>query len=231
MIAKFKSIHERALKRKGGEAALAKLLSKPKKSAALKRIPDDRWLAEITRRVFQAGFNWKVVDAMWPGFETVFHGFDPQRCRKQSIADVERLLKDTRIVRHGAKIRSVQRNAEFISRLAEEHGSAGAFFAASPATEFIVLLDTLKRRGDRLGFQTSQYVMRGMGVDGFIVSKDVLAALIGAGVLTSAPTSKAAWRAVQNAFNRWCDESGLPLMAVSKVLSCSVGENYSSLPR
>jgi len=64
-----------------------------------------------------------------------------------------------------------------------------------------------------------------MGVDGFILSKDVLTALIGADVVTSAPTSKTAWRSVQNAFNQWCDESGLPLMAVSKILSCSVGEN------
>jgi 3-methyladenine DNA glycosylase Tag len=225
MITKFKVIHDRAAKRKGGEAALAKLLSKPKKSAALKRIRDDRWLAEMTRRVFQAGFNWKVVDAMWPGFETVFHGFDPNRCRKQSINEVERLLKDTRIVRHAAKIRSVQLNADFVTRLAQEHGSAGGFFAASPPTDFIALLDTMKRRGDRLGFQTSQYVLRGMGVDGFILSKDVLTALIGAGVITSAPTSKTAWRSVQNAFNQWCDESGLPLMAVSRTLSCSVGEN------
>ena len=45
-------------------------------AGTLAAIPDDRWLSCLAKCVFQAGFNWKVVDSMWPGFETVFDGFD-----------------------------------------------------------------------------------------------------------------------------------------------------------
>ena len=225
----FKTIKDRAAKRKGGEAALKKLLPTPKKPGALRRIPDDRWLAEMTRRVFQAGFNWKVVDAMWPGFEAVFHRFDPVRCRKISIAEMERLVVDKRIVRNSTKIRSVLRNAQFVCDLKAEFGSAGAYFASSKPEQFVALLDTLKARADRLGAQTAQYFLRGMGVDGFILSKDVIAALIEAGVIASAPTSKKAFAAIQDAFNRWHDESGWPLMAISRTLSYSIGDNRAGI--
>jgi len=221
----FKAIKSRAIQRKGGESALKALLTKPKSAAALRKIPDDRWLAEMTRRVFQAGFNWKVVDAMWPGFEAAFHGFDPERCRKLSMTHVEKLAADKRIVRNAPKIRSVIHNANFIRDLAREHGGAGKFFAASPPEQFVGLLQLLKQRADRLGLQTAQYFLRGMGVDGFILSPDVIAALIEAGVVTSAPSSKKAFVAVQSAFDSWREESGWSLTEISKTLSFSIGEN------
>lgn len=127
----FKTIHARAAKRHGGEKALEALLGKPKSVAALKKIPDDRWLAAMTKAVFQAGFVWKVIEAKWPGFEVAFNGFDPHRVAFYSGEDMGRLASDTRIVRNGAKIRATVENARFVVELAKEHGSAGAFFAAS----------------------------------------------------------------------------------------------------
>ena len=77
----YRAIFDRAAKRHGGAAALAAKLaeSQPKSPAELAAIPDDRWLAEITRCVFQAGFNWSVIENKWDGFETAFDGFDVSR--------------------------------------------------------------------------------------------------------------------------------------------------------
>jgi hypothetical protein len=65
----FKTIRARAAKRKGGEAALATLLPKVTEQKTLASLADDRVLAEMTKRIFSAGFAWSVIEAKWPGFE------------------------------------------------------------------------------------------------------------------------------------------------------------------
>ncbi len=72
----FDEIFEISAKRHGGMDELNSKLGAPKSTDELVAIPDDRWLSQMTRCIFQAGFNWKVVENMWPGFEEVFHGFD-----------------------------------------------------------------------------------------------------------------------------------------------------------
>ena len=70
----FDEIFAIAAKRKGGAAELEKLLAKPLSAKKLATIPDDRWLSCMTKCIFQSGFNWKVVDNMWPGFEAPLRG-------------------------------------------------------------------------------------------------------------------------------------------------------------
>jgi len=217
----FDTIYKRACKRHGGEADIKTHLSKPKSKAALKKISDDRWLAAMTKSVFQAGFVWKIIEAKWPDFEEVFEGFDPHRIAFYSDDDLGRLVSDARIVRNGAKIKATLENARFVTELAKEHGSVGAFFAASKPTEFIALLDVLKKRGSRLSGASAQYFLRFSGVDSWIMSPSVVAALVGSGVIDKAPTSKKALVAVQGAFNEWCADSGKSLTEISRILALS----------
>ena len=44
--------------------------------------------------------------------------------------------------------------------------------------------------------------------------------------LAGEPADRGALREVQEAFNAWSTQSGLPKTAVSMVLACSVGEVY-----
>lgn len=219
----FSEIHAIAAERHGGAEALEEKLSRPMTGQELAAIPDDRWLAQMTRNVFSAGFNWKVVENMWPGFEEAFSGFDPGRCAMLSDDDVAALIADRRIIRHGAKIRAVQENAVFLRELAAEHGSVGRFFAGWPAEDHVGLLALLKKRGSRLGGTTGQYFLRFMGKDSFILSRDVVARLIAEGVIDKPPTSNKAMAAVQDAFNTWTAQSGRSLTEVSRVLAMSIG--------
>lgn len=218
---KFEKIFARAAKRHGGAKAVEAELPKPKSAAALRKIPDDRWLAGMTKSVFQAGFVWRVIENKWPGFEEAFDGFDPHRIAFYTDEDIERLAGDTRIVRNGAKIAAARDNARFVCELAEEYGSAGTFFGGSKPENFAGLLDTLKKRGNRLSGASAQFFLRQMGVDGWVMSPSVVAALIAAGVVDKAPTSAKAMKAVQEAFNTWRKESGRPLMAISRTLALS----------
>ncbi len=225
---RFAEIRKKAEHRKGGTKALKDLLPEIKSAGELKRIPDDRWLSKMTQCVFNAGFNWTVIENKWDGFEAAFGGFAPGPLSLMSDEDIDGLLKNPGIVRNAQKITAVRHNAGLMVDLAEEHGTAANFFAAWPDEDFVGLLEVLKKRGSRLGGNTGQYFLRFMGKDSFVFGKDVVAGLVAAGVGMRAvgkpPTSKTDLAAVQDAFNRWRAESGWPLAHISKTLACTVGD-------
>ena len=85
------------------------------------------------------------------------------------------------------------------------------------------LMDVMKRDGARLGGNVGTYSLRHAGKDGFILTKDVCAALVREGVVDKAPTSKKALADVQDAFNRWHAETGRSYAQLSRILAMSVG--------
>lgn len=219
----FNEIYQRAAARKGGESALQALLpSDIKSSEELAAIPDHRYLAEITKAIFKAGFVWKVIDAKWPGFEEAFWGFDIGRCSFMSPEDEDALCRDQRIIRNRQKILTVPQNAVMINEVARQHGSFSRFIADWPEEDFIGLLDFLGKQGARLGGMTAQYFLRFIGKDGFILSRDGVYALIEAGVIEKSPNSKAARRKIQQAYNDWRRQTGFGLADISRILGLSI---------
>ncbi|MBR1236488.1 DNA-3-methyladenine glycosylase I [Bradyrhizobium sp. AUGA SZCCT0182] len=229
MTIPFKTIRARAEKRKGGPKALQKLLPPKPEAKALAKLGDDRILAEMTKRVFSAGFAWSVIENKWPGFEKAFLGFKPGPLTLQADEFWDALMKDTRIVRNGAKIMSVRSNATFVREIAKEHGSFGKFLANWPSSDQIGLLDLLAKRGSRLGGNTGQMMLRFLGFDGFVTSKDMVACLREAGLdIAETVTSKRDLAKVQAQFNEWAEKTGLPYVQLSRICAMSVGENYSN---
>jgi 3-methyladenine DNA glycosylase Tag len=222
----FKPIQTRTEKRKGGAKALEKLLPKKPDMKALAKLGDDRILAEMTQRVFSAGFAWSVIENKWPDFEKAFLGFKPAKLIFQPDDFWDALLSDARIVRNGAKIASVRENAAFVQDISKEHGSFGKFLASWPSSDQIGLLDLLAKRGSRLGGNTGQMFLRFVGWDGFVTSQDVVACLRDAG-LDIAPEvkSKGDLAKVQAQFNAWAEETGLPYLHLSRICAMSIGEN------
>ena len=221
----FAGIYATAAARKGGDEALEALIAEhaPKSKAEIAAVPDDRILAMMTQRVFQAGFNWRVVANMWKGFEVAFHGFDPSWCGAMTEEEFDALLKDTRIVRNAQKILSVQANGRFLVALAKEHGTAAKAFADWPDDDYVGLLELLKTKASRLGGEAGMRFVRDLGKPSFITSRDVAAALIREGVVSKPPSGKKDLRAVQDAFNAWAKESGRDLTSISRVLAMSAG--------
>jgi 3-methyladenine DNA glycosylase Tag len=226
-VISFKTIRARAEQRKGGAAELDRLLPPKPSPEALAALNDDRVLAEMTKRVFSAGFAWSVIEAKWPGFEEAFLGFEPARLSFEPDEFWDGLTKDARIVRNAAKILSVRANARFVRDVAKEHGSFGAFLAKWPSSDEVGLLELLAKRGDRLGGNTGQMLLRFLGWDGFTTSKDVVACLREAGVdVAEEIKSKRDLKLVQEQFNAWAKETGLPYSHLSRICAFSIGENY-----
>jgi len=194
----------------------------PRSEAALRELPDDRYLSALARSVFRSGFVWKIVDYKWPAFEEIFSAFDPVACAYLPGETIEALLGDTRVIRHYRKLLTIPGNASFVLGIAGEYGSFGTFIADWPPEDIGGLHEVLRRRGHRLGGRTGQFFLRYVGKDTYVLSRDVIAALVNQGVVDRRPTSKRDLGAVQEAFNAWREESGRPLCQVSRILSCSV---------
>lgn len=229
MAVPFKTIRARAEKRKGGAKALNKLLPPKPDPKALAKLGDDRVLAEMTRRAFCAGFAWSVIEAKWPGFEKAFLKFQPGKLTLQPDDFWDGLMKDASIVRNGAKIMSVRANAGFVREVAKEHGSFGNFLAQWPSSNEVGLLELLAKRGSRLGGNTGQMLLRFLGWDGFVTSRDVVACLRDAGLdVAETVTSKRDLTKVQAQFNAWAEETGLPYTQLSRICALSIGESYDN---
>lgn len=218
----FSTILAKAEKHHGAEGVKARLAEQRRAHASLSQ-GDDRFLAGMAKAIFSSGFSWDVVEQKWPGFETAFDKFDPKKVAAYGAKDVARLMKDTGIVRNGPKIKAVIGNARFVRDIAAEHGSFAAFLKTWPPSDQIGLMEYLKTYGARLGGATAMYFLRFNGWDAFILSADVTKALIREGVIDKPATSKAALRAVQDAFNGWAQETGRPQRELSRILALSVG--------
>jgi len=222
---KFASVYQRACDRHGGEAMLKKLMPKVRSPRALAGTRDDRWLAEMTRCIFQAGFVWRVVNHKWDDFEDVFFGFPPEKIIMLSPEQLDRFAQNPRIIRNRQKVLTVQHNAQFILDVGKEHGSFGKFVSRWPEDDLIGLFAYMKKRGARLGGMTGQRVLRNMSKDTFVVTWDVARCLQRAGLeIGENPTSKREMLLVQQAFNHWHEESALPYSHLSRISALSLGE-------
>ena len=223
----FKTILARAEQRKGGAEALARLLPPRPDPRAIARARRRPILAEMTKRVFSAGFAWSVIEAKWPGFEDAFLGFAPRRLAFEPDDFWDALTKDARIVRNGAKIMSVRANARFV----REIGEGTRQFRRDARAMAIVRRNRPARfaRQARLSpwRRTGQMLLRFLGWDGFATSKDVVACLRDAGLdIGEDVKSKRDLAAVQAQFNAWAAETGLPYAHLSRICAMSIGENY-----
>lgn len=224
MARRFAPILKMAAGHHGGEKAV---LEQSKNTHAVKnlaKVPGDRYLSVMTRCVFNAGFNWKVIEAKWDGFEAAFEGFDPGKLAFFGDEMLSQLVSDERIVRNGQKIKATLENAKFVAEVEAKEGGFGKLLANWPADDQLGLMDMLNKRGSRLGGATGQYFLRFAGWDAWIASSHVCAALVREGVLDRpAATSKRDLASLQAAFNAYHADSGLPRAQISRLLALSVG--------
>jgi 3-methyladenine DNA glycosylase Tag len=222
----FQTIRARAEQRKGGKNQLEMLLPSFATNEQLRQQGDDRYLSKMTQSINNAGFNWKVIANKWPQFEEAFFGFNPTTLSMLSPEQWENYQSDRRVVRHAQKIKAVYDNVLYIFDIQRQHGSFGNFLAEWPSNDFVGLLAHMKKYGSRLGGNTGQWFLRHAGKDGFVMTGDVVATIQACGVdIADNPTSKRDHQKIQDTFNRWHDESGLPYCHLSRIAACSVGIN------
>jgi len=222
----YSYLFDHACERKGGEKALKALLPKTKSKAQLKKLGSDRYLAEFTRKIFQSGFVWRVVDKKWPQFEEVFWEFDVERLLMMPDDMLERKAKDPAIIRNFSKVKTVRENAMMIDDTERlEQKSFGEFMAGWPNDDVVGLWLYLKKRGSRLGGNTGPFALRTIGVDTFLFTQDVEGFLRSHGIVDGGRTSQRALKAAQAYFNDLREQSGKSLAELSRIISFCHGQN------
>jgi 3-methyladenine DNA glycosylase Tag len=205
-----------------GAAALEARLPQPKTPAELAATPDDRYLSQMSRRIFRAGLKHSLVDAKWPAFEEVFHGFEPRRVRAMSDEAMEGLLGNARLIRHWGKLKSVRDNAAAMLGLAQEHKSFGAWLAGWPGEDIVGLWEALAKTFNQMGGNSGPSLLRMVGKDTFILTPSVTGALKHWGAVATPPKNRQDRALVQAAFNAWATETGRPLCQLSLILAASI---------
>ena len=213
-----------AARARHGAAAIEARLAQPKSASELAATPDDRYLSQMSLRVFRAGLKHSVVDAKWPAFEEVFEGFDPRRIRAMPDEALEKLLGDARLIRHWGKLKSVRDNAAAMLAIGEEFGSFGAWLGTWPGGNIIGLWEALADRFSQMGGVSGPTFLRMVGKDTFILSHSVLAGLKRWAEMPTPPKNRGDRATVQAHFNAWAAETGRPLSQLSLILAMSVDD-------
>ena len=219
----FAPIREAALARLG-EEPLQRRLPEVKDAKALAAVPDDRYLSQLSLRVFRAGLKHSLVDAKWPAFEEAFNGFVPAAVLAMSDEDLEALMSDRRLIRHWGKLRSVPKNAVSLDAISRAHGGFGRYLATYPRERMVDLWAELAKGFDQMGGDSVPRFLRMVGCDTFILSPSVLAVLKHWEVGDGEFKNKADRARIQAQFNEWVEETGLKLSHLSMILACSIDD-------
>lgn len=225
VLERFDDIYRRAAERKGGVEKLESLFSIPLSPEQIATIPNDRWLSAFSMKIFQSGISWQVVRNKWPNFEEVFFGFKIEPLLMLSDEQWDLKAADKRIIRHHAKVKSIQANAQLMHETSLQHGSFGQMVANWPSDDITGLWLFLKKHGQRLGGNTGPYSLRQMGVDTFILSGDVESYLRSYKIIEGGKDTKRSLTAINAAFSHWQQESGRSLSEISQTIAFSTGDN------
>ena len=223
----YADIYQRAVARKGNKQSLELLLSKPLDENHLLQVSDNDWLEEFTRKVFQSGFYWSVINKKWSGFREVFWEFDVQKLLMMPPEMLEQKSADERIVRNYKKVKTIIENATMIAFSTKDTGKDfNQFIAEWPSDNIVELWLWLKKHGSRLGGNTGPYTLRAMGKDTFLLSNDVVTYLKVNNIIEGGVHSKKSLRAAQEFFNAMQGQCGLSLQEISQTIAYSVGDNH-----
>ena len=222
---KFSDIYKRAVERKGSEKMLKLLLEKPLSTKQLVTLSDDDWLEEFTRKVFQSGFYWSVINSKWAGFREVFWDFSVEKLLMMPPDMLEQKASDERIVRNYKKVKTITENAYMIHEVTAQHGSFSQFIANWPSEDIIGLWAYLKKHGARLGGNTGPYALRALGKDTFLLSRDVESYLRAHKIIDGGLQTKKSLIAAQAFFNELQQQSGLSMQELSLIVAYGVGDN------
>ena len=113
---------------------------------------DDAYFENMCRVIFQAGLNWNVIDKKWSITRKAFAQFSIEKVARFGDSDVERLLKDTGIVRNRSKVCAIIKNALEFKEIRKQCGSFKSYLDSLDKSEnYALAVKELSSRFKRLG--------------------------------------------------------------------------------
>lgn len=219
----WSEIEARASDKLGGAAALAAQMPPVLTPEVLAAKPDSWFLSAMTRRVFQAGMQHRVINERWPEFERYFWRFEPEKLMLLSEEQLERAMLEPGLIRHWTKLRTIPVNAGVMADISKRQGGFGRWLAEWPDHQLVALWRTLAKQFDRLGGMSGPRFLRLAGRDTYLLTDDVIQALTVYGVVDGKPTRRTDRERINRQIVKWAEASGRPMAHVSRILSHTVG--------
>lgn len=116
---------------------------------------DSDYFDRMSKAIFTAGLNWKMVENKWPAFRKAFSGFSPSKVAKLNEKEVKALMKNQGIVRNEKKIRATVENAKAILTIEKEFGSIRGYIDSFGGAE-VKLQKELQERFRHVGPSTAR---------------------------------------------------------------------------
>jgi len=226
VLESFNSLYKRAADRKGGKQALTLLLGDESDHQSLASLDDHRVLSAFSKKVFQSGFVWRVVENKWHNFEDSFFNFDITKVLMMPEEMMERKAADPKIIRNFNKVKTIKANAQMIFEEQQNGHSFSEFLANWPSDDLIGLWAYLKKHGQRLGGNTGPYALRTLGKDTFLLTRDIEAYFRAHHIIDGGIQSKKSLHAIQQSFNQWQTECDLSLSQLSRLVAFATGDNH-----
>jgi len=225
-LSAYTKLYQLAAKRKGGEQALQHLLGDAPDNNAVAQLSDDRILSAFTKKIFQSGFVWRVVENKWPDFEASFFNFNIEKILMMPEEMLEKKASDPKIIRNYNKVKTIKANAQMIFEQQQNGHSFAEFITNWPSNDIIGLWAYLKQHGQRLGGNTGPYSLRVLGKDSFLLSSDVETYFRAHNIIDGGLQSKKSLTAIQNHFNELQQLSGLSVTQLGRFIAFAHGDNY-----
>lgn len=121
------------------------------------------YLDVMSRAIFSAGMNWKVIEAKWEGSRAAFDGFNPDTVAAYTPDDVERLMTDPRVIHNRKKIDAIVANAGELIVTDRECGGLEQYFASFADNDELVA--DLHKRFKFLGVSVAHHFLFVVGVN------------------------------------------------------------------
>lgn len=124
---------------------------------------DDGYFEQMSRSVFLAGLNWRVIEKKWPDINRLFDNFSIDAVAQFNDEDIDRLLKDEGMIRSAKKITAVVANAQTMQKVKQEFGSFATYLQVVKAKSEEALLKDLHKRFAFLGESTAVIFLFSVG--------------------------------------------------------------------
>jgi len=118
----------------------------------------------MTKTVFTAGLNWKVVENKWPNFQKAFAGFSIPKVAGFTDKDTKRLMADAGIVRNEKKIQATVHNAGEFLKLEKDFGTFQKYLNTFEKNEER-MLEAMQERFQHVGPSTARTFLWASGCE------------------------------------------------------------------
>jgi 3-methyladenine DNA glycosylase Tag len=96
------------------------------------------YLEVMSKAIMQTGISWRVVEAKWPGMKEAFFSFDPAKISHLTLAEIDALAEDIRIIRNRRKVEAIIGNAASLLELEAQYSGFQKYLRSFNSYELLV---------------------------------------------------------------------------------------------